>query len=124
MWTGENFVLAPGCDPFFQALDADPTAYRAAATQLLDGPFAEATLDAQIDQHAAFIRSAAAADPYGPGAAGFDGAVQYLKNMVPTLRARLELLRDGGRSRRSYSAPPPSTISRRANHSRWSLVRL
>jgi len=90
VWGGGSLALAPGCDPLFQALAEDLTAYHEAAEALLDGPFAEAAMLAAIDRHAAFIRSAAQADPNGPGPAVWEGAVSDLRQEIPGLRARFE----------------------------------
>src|SRR5690606_38061271 len=49
VWGGGSLALAPGCDPLFQALAEDLTAYHEAAEALLDGPFAEAAMLAAID---------------------------------------------------------------------------
>jgi hypothetical protein len=79
----------------FRALSADLTSYRAAAKQLLDGPFAEATMLATIDALAAFIRAEATTDPHGPGATGFENGVAILRKEIPNLRRRLEQLVSG-----------------------------
>ena len=94
-WGGPLYVIAPGCTRIFKALAADLTSYRAAAQQLLDGPFAAATMVANIDTFANFIRDAAHADPHGPGADVFDKAVGFLKSDIPRLRARLIHLLSG-----------------------------
>jgi spore coat protein H len=88
-------VKAPGCDRVFQALSADLTEYHAQAQRLLDGPFALATMQAKIDQYAAFIRAEASADPHGPGATNFEKAVDFLRQDIPRLRNRLEFLQTG-----------------------------
>ena len=94
VWNGDSTVVAPGCDPVFQALATDLTDYRAAVDELLAGPFDEATLNARIDEHAAHIAGAIVADPLGPSTAGWEGSVAALREMIPVLRARLERLRD------------------------------
>lgn len=88
-------VMAPGCDPVFRALNADLTAYHAEARRLLDGPFAEATMQGNVDRLASFIRAEAAADTHGPGADKFEQAVGFLRQDIPKLRARLEFLQTG-----------------------------
>jgi hypothetical protein len=93
VWGG-TVVAAPGCDPLFRALGADPDAYSAAAQELLDGPLAEKPLLAKIDALAAFIEDAIDRDPAGAGVSGWRGAVERLKRSVPILRQRLEHLRD------------------------------
>jgi spore coat protein H len=95
VWQGDLDVIAPACDRVFRALAADLTSYRAAARVLLDGPFAEATMLASIDAHAAFIRGEAVVDPHGPGATDFENAVAFLRKEVPNLRRRLEYLLSG-----------------------------
>jgi spore coat protein H len=95
VWSGQNQVLAPGCDRVFRALAADLTSYRAAGAELLAGPFAEGALESAIDQHAAFIREQAIADPHGPGATGFENYVSYLRAQMPFLRQRFERLLSG-----------------------------
>jgi spore coat protein H len=88
-------VIAPGCDPVFKGLAADLTGYHVAARQLLDGPFAEATMLANVDRLANFIRAAATADPHGPGATNFEKAVGFLRQDIPRLRSRLEFIQTG-----------------------------
>ncbi|HMA91334.1 MAG TPA: CotH kinase family protein [Polyangiaceae bacterium] len=88
-------VVAPGCDPVFRALNADLSEYHAAARRLLDGPFVEATMLANIDRLASFIRAEASADPHGPGAAKFESAVGFMRQDIAKLRARLEYIQTG-----------------------------
>lgn len=95
VWGGDGQVVAPGCDRVFRALASDLTAYHAALQELLDGPLEEAALLAAIDSHAEFIRTEASADPNGPGAAGWEAAVDALRQRVPMLRRRVEKLLAG-----------------------------
>jgi spore coat protein H len=92
---GKNRVIAPGCDRTIRAMAADLESYHAASRRLLDGPFAEATMLAAIDQHAAFIRAEATVDPHGPGASQFESAVSFLRQEIPQLRRRLEFIQTG-----------------------------
>jgi hypothetical protein len=94
-WGGPLRVIAPGCDRVFRALAADRSSYRAAAQELLDGPFAEAAMQAKIDTLAAFIRPAATTDAHGPGAAAFENAVGFLRRQIGDLRRRLQFLLTG-----------------------------
>jgi hypothetical protein len=71
------------------------TLYKDAGQILLDGPFAEETMNDQIDQYAAFIRDAAESDPHGPGADAFENEVKNLKTQIPILRERLTYLLAG-----------------------------
>jgi len=96
VWTGESQVLAPGCNNLFRALASDLSDWRAAAEELLSGPFTEEHLLTAIDQHAALIHEAAAADPFGPGDSGFSGAIAAMKAEIPLLRERLQYFLDGG----------------------------
>jgi hypothetical protein len=89
VWGGENHVIAPGCDPVFQALAADVATYRAHAQALLDGPFAESNMASNIDAAANLIRDAAHADPHGPGATKFENGVGFVRQNIPKLRARV-----------------------------------
>ncbi len=98
VWGGENRVIAPGCDPVFRALAADPSGYRALARELLDGPFAEDSMLRSIDASAAFIRESARQDPHGPGPVGFENGVGYIKQDIPKLRRRLEHFMSGEES--------------------------
>jgi spore coat protein H len=95
VWSGGNQVIAPGCDRLFRALAIDLTAYKASVRTLLDTHFIVATMQATLDQHAAFIRQAASADPHGPGADKFEEGVAFLRQDLPRLRARLEHLVSG-----------------------------
>jgi hypothetical protein len=88
-------VVSAACDPVFRTLAHEPSAYRAAVDELLARPFAEDTLKADIERHAAFIESAVAADPVGPGLDDWRAAVTDLQQSLPLLRFRLERLRDG-----------------------------
>lgn len=92
---GSSYVLAPGCVPLFQALATDLTQYQAHVAKLLSGAFAEETLIEQIDQDAAFIEAAIAADPLGLSLSSWKTAVTQLKRGIPLLRARLEMLAAG-----------------------------
>ena len=95
-WGDPNsLVIAPGCDRVFRAIAADTTAYQEAGETLLSGPFETETMNAVIDEYAAFIRDAAEADPNGPGLAVFEGAVGTLKGQIPKLRDRLSYLLAG-----------------------------
>ena len=89
-WGG--LAHAPGCDRVFRALDTDLSAWRAAARELLDGPFAESAMIAAINRHAALIGAAARSDPTPTKYTTFDQAVQNLRSMIPQQRARLEQL--------------------------------
>lgn len=88
----EGLAFAPGCDPFFKALGADLSGWRAASRELLEGPFAEEAMLATIDRHAAFIADAAHADPTPSMYVSFDLAVAGLRETIPEMRARLEAL--------------------------------
>ncbi|MBN2194638.1 MAG: CotH kinase family protein [Polyangiaceae bacterium] len=94
-WGTEVLAIAPGCDRVFRALAADLTSYREAGEALLAGPFSEEMLLAAIDEHAAFIREHAVADPHGPGETAFESDLQYLKSQLPLLVARFEHLLTG-----------------------------
>jgi spore coat protein H len=94
-WGGPLHVVAPGCNRVFQALAADPSGYRVAAQQLLDGPFAAETMLANVDRFANFVRAEATVDPQGPGAANFETAVGFVKQELPKLRKRLEHFMSG-----------------------------
>jgi spore coat protein H len=95
VWSGDSYVLAPGCQLVFQALASDLEPYRAAVDELLEGPFAEQAMLDKIDELAAFIADAVEADPLGPSRSGWEGSVESLKNTIAVLRERLEHLRDG-----------------------------
>jgi spore coat protein H len=89
-WDG--LAYAPGCDRVFRALAGDLDPWRAAARALLEGPFAVAAMQANIDRYAALIGGAARADPTPTKYTSFDGAVIGLREGIPALRARLEAL--------------------------------
>jgi len=96
VWGGNSLkVIAPGCNRIFRALSADLTSYQKAAQKLLEGPFAESQMDANIDTLAAFVRAEATGDPHGPGAEAFEDDVGFLKKQIPNLRQRLQWLADG-----------------------------
>ncbi|KYG06343.1 hypothetical protein BE21_35405 [Sorangium cellulosum] len=89
VFMGAERVRVPGCDALFGALSQDPAGYQAALQALLDGPFGEGKLEAQVDAYAAQIRAAVEEDPLGPGLASWEPAVARLKSEVPILRERL-----------------------------------
>ncbi len=89
-WGG--LARAPACDPVLRVLANDPTAWRAAAQELLDGPFGVAAMQAKIDAHKAFIQEAAHADPTPDMYSTFDDAVEWMRLGIPAMRARLEAL--------------------------------
>jgi spore coat protein H len=91
-WGG--LATAPGCDPVFRALHLDLERWRAAAQELLDGPFAEATMLAAIDEHEAFIGEHARSGDTPTMYAPFDSATDTLRSTIPQLRQRLEALID------------------------------
>ncbi|WP_437638095.1 CotH kinase family protein [Sorangium sp. So ce854] len=86
---GLERVRVPGCDALFSALLQDPAGYQAALQELLEGPFSEGRIEEQVDRYAALIRDAVEEDPLGPGLAGWEPAVERLRNEVPLLRERL-----------------------------------
>jgi spore coat protein H len=83
---------APGCDGVFHALDTDLGRWRAAARTLLDGPFSLAAMQANIDRYLDVIGDAAHADPTPPVYSTFDGAVSFMRGLIPAMRDRLEKL--------------------------------
>jgi spore coat protein H len=89
-WGGR--ATAPACNVVFRALNMDHTGWRAAARQLLDGPFALDTMLDKIDQYVAFIGDEARAEATPTMYGTFDDSVEYLKSMIPELRDRLEEL--------------------------------
>ncbi|XXX79796.1 CotH kinase family protein [Sorangium sp. So ce134] len=95
VFMGAERVRVPGCDPLFGALSQDPAGYQAALQALLDGPFGEGRLEAQVDEYAALIRSAVEEDALGPGLAAWEPAVARLKSEVPILRERLRRFASG-----------------------------
>ena len=92
-WGG--LAKAPTCDRVVRALAKDLSGWRAAAEELLSGPFAEETMVAAIDRYADFIRAEINADPTPLAYGTFDDSVEYLRGSVPDLRARLEQLLTG-----------------------------
>jgi spore coat protein H len=89
-WGG--FAFAPACDRVIRAMAQDPSDWQAAARELLDGPFAEATMLDAINEHADFVRAEAEADPTPPSYGSFESAVSTLRTSIPALRSRLEQL--------------------------------
>jgi spore coat protein H len=83
-------AFAPGCDGVFRALNQDLDRWRAAARELLDGPFALDTVVASIDRYEQLIGDAARADPTPNMYSSFDNAVSGLRYSIPDIRARLE----------------------------------
>jgi spore coat protein H len=92
---GSARVVAPGCDPLLQGLARDPTGYRAALEELLEGPFALSTLEEELNAYAALLRPAVAADPNGPGPEAFEAELQSLRQELTLLAARAQSLASG-----------------------------
>jgi hypothetical protein len=89
-WGG--LAEAPACDPIIRALGTDLGAWRDAARELLDGPFAVDTMSEQIDRHQALIGEEARAKETPTMYTSFDNAVEGLRSAVTDLRDRLEAL--------------------------------
>lgn len=97
---GQARVVASTCDPLFRALASDQASYQAAVEDLLAGDFSEAKINEAIDRHAAFIASAVEQDPKGAGMSAWRGAVEFLKQRIPLIRAHL------GRAKLGLSSRP------------------
>ncbi|KYF67243.1 hypothetical protein BE11_08420 [Sorangium cellulosum] len=95
VFMGMEKVRQPSCDALFSALLQDPAGYRAALQELLAGPFSEGRIEEQVDRYAALIRAAVEEDPLGPGLAGWEPAVERLRQEVPILRERLARFASG-----------------------------
>ncbi|WP_437993052.1 CotH kinase family protein [Sorangium sp. So ce145] len=95
VFMGSEHVRPPGCDALFAALNQDAAGYKAALQALYEGPFSEGRLEEQVDKYAALIRTAVEEDPLGPGLAGWEPAVERLRNELPILRERLGRFADG-----------------------------
>lgn len=89
-WGG--LAYAPACDRVFRALNTDLDRWRAAAREVLDGPFAVEAMVANIDRYAQVIGDAARSDPTPTKYSAFDPAVSGLRGSIPALRDRLEQL--------------------------------
>jgi spore coat protein H len=90
-----NGVYPPSCDPLLSALLLDQERYTEAANTLLDGPFSEAEMDAQIDQHVKFIEKAVAADPFGPTVEAWERDVAEVRRNLGLLREQLKTFAKG-----------------------------
>jgi len=88
----EGLAKAPACDPMIRAVGSDLSGWRAAAQELLDGPFTEAAMNGAINRWAEFIKKEAEADPTPPSYGPFASAVAGVRSSVPALRARLQQL--------------------------------
>jgi spore coat protein H len=89
-WDG--LAYAPGCDRVFRALNTDLGRWRAAAREVLDGPFAVEAMQANIDRYTQVIGDAARSDPTPIKYSTFDQAVSGLRSSIPAMRDRLEQL--------------------------------
>lgn len=96
-------TIAPGCDPILAALAQDEAGYRAAVDAVLSGPFAEGVLEAAIDRHVERLRTAIAADPFGPDVAEWEASVERLRADLPGLRERVSRLVAGSLERVTLS---------------------
>lgn len=95
-----NGVYPPSCDPLLSALVLDQKGYSSAVKRLLDGPFSEKEMSAQIKKHAAFIKKAVAADPFGPGVEAWERDVAELERNLGLLREQLRVFAKGETLRR------------------------
>lgn len=89
-WGG--LATAPGCDPIFAALMTDLDPWRNAMQELLDGPFSARAMNDEIDRHVAFIQEEAEKEETPTMYTSFSNAVQEIRNTLPRLRERMELL--------------------------------
>jgi hypothetical protein len=89
-WGG--LATAAACNVVFRAMNTDRSAWRAAARELLDGPFALDTVLETIDRFTDFIGDEARSDATPTMYGSFDNAVAGLKNVIPQLRDRLEAM--------------------------------
>jgi hypothetical protein len=76
----------------FRALNTDLGRWRAAAREVLDGPFAVEAMQANIDRYTQVIGDAARSDPTPIKYSTFDQAVSGLRSSIPAMRDRLEQL--------------------------------
>jgi hypothetical protein len=88
-------LAAPGCDPLFEGLAHDLTAYDRAFEELVAGPFSATAAVAAIDRHAAFIADAVAAEPNGQTLERWRSELAMLKSNIPRLHARARARRTG-----------------------------
>ncbi|WP_437923068.1 CotH kinase family protein [Sorangium sp. So ce291] len=95
IYRGTEEVYAPGCDALFSALNQDLEGYRSAVRDLLEGPFSEGRLEAQVDRYAELIRPSVEEDRHGPQLLGWRADLEVLKRDLSGMRARMERLRDG-----------------------------
>ncbi|MGK3961907.1 CotH kinase family protein [Sorangium sp. So ce118] len=96
IYRGTEEVYAPGCDALFSALNQDLEGYRSAVRDLLEGPFGEGRLEAQVDRYAELIRTSVEEDPYGPLVTDWRAHLEVLKRDLSGMRARMERLLDAG----------------------------
>lgn len=89
-WGG--LATAPGCDPVFGALITDLDAWREAMRELLDGPFSVEAMNEAIDRHVALIQEEAEKSETPTMYTTFAMSVQYTRDIIPELRARMEQL--------------------------------
>jgi spore coat protein H len=82
---------APACDPFIRGMATQLwDRYAAASQALIDGDFADAAMNARIDQLRDLIDEAVAEDPNGPSVSAWNAAVTDLRQIVMDKRAYVE----------------------------------
>ncbi|WP_437617957.1 CotH kinase family protein [Sorangium sp. So ce1151] len=94
IYRGTEEVYAPGCDVLFSALNQDLEGYRSAVRDMLDGPFSEGRLEAQVDRYAELIRPSVEEDPHGLQLLDWRADLDVLKRDLSGMRARMERLLD------------------------------
>jgi len=94
-------AFPPSCDPLVAAVAEDLTAYRAAISELLEGPLSAETraMERSIDWYESLLTPVVAADPKGPGLAAFQAELAQVRKSIDLLRQRLVRLRAGSEVR-------------------------
>lgn len=93
-------VYPPSCDPLLSALVLDQERYTDAVDRLLEGPFSEEAMDAQIEEHVQFVEKAVAADPFGPSVQAWERDVAEVRRNLALLREQLRTFAKGETVRR------------------------
>ena len=86
-----GYMKAPGCDPILRRMVTQLDGpYAAATRELLDGPFAEAALDARIDQLIALIAAEIPTDSHGPSVDEWNAGIADVRARIPEKRTMIE----------------------------------
>ena len=91
---GDIGTRPAACGPMIRAIALSKTGYRASVQRLLDEVFVVERLGKQVDAYVRQVSAAMQSDPF-VSPSDVTGGADYIKSVLPTLRARLEAASTG-----------------------------